>query len=79
MDALKVPENFTLRLVLAALLAGSGLLVPLIAFRRWARSERALRTNQPLPASGLVPGLAALLAVTGLVLLAAILFGRFFR
>ena len=48
-----------LLLVLAGLVCGVGALV------RWARNERALRLGEPLPSSAL------LLAVTGIVVLAA--------
>jgi putative membrane protein len=40
------------RTVLGALLAVAGSLLPLIAYRRWAKSQRAMRNGWPLPASG---------------------------
>lgn len=48
-------------LVLCGLVSGS------TALRQWMRSERALRLNQPLPSSPLLPLLSVALVVVALV------------
>ncbi|MBF4161675.1 YidH family protein [Nocardioides acrostichi] len=53
--------------VLSGLLIGLGVVCAVAAWWRWARSERAMRTGEPLPASGLTVALAL-----GVVLVAAL-------
>lgn len=52
---------------LILILAGIGSSVS--AFLRWARNERAMRENRPLPSSLVMPLLVAGLAIVGLVAL----------
>lgn len=52
--------------IAAVLLILSGLVAGLSAFRRWARNERAMRLDEPLPSSPL------LLVATVVVVLAAV-------
>jgi len=47
-----------MRQALAALLVLSGVLTSALAFRRWLRSEVALRERRPLPAPRLAPWLS---------------------
>ncbi len=59
-----------LRPALAGLLVGVGAVIAAGSFHRWLNSERALRSNRPLPAPRLAPLLAygvALVAVLGVV------------
>jgi len=61
-----------LRQALACALVLLGAAVSATAFRRWERSERAMRVGQPLPPPTLAPILAygiAALAVVGVVML----------
>jgi putative membrane protein len=48
-----------------------GLLCAVAAWVRWARAERAIRCNEPLPASNVGVAVAAVVAVSALALLAA--------
>lgn len=58
------------RTVLGSMLAGGGALLPLLAYRRWARSQRAMRNGWPLPANGgLVVCSGALFGIGVIVLL----------
>jgi putative membrane protein len=64
-----------LRQVLAALLVGAGIVTSALAFRRWLRSEQAMREGRVLPPPTLAPwlsyGVAAVaLAVFVLVVVA---------
>jgi putative membrane protein len=64
-----------LRQVLAALLVGAGIATSALAFRRWLRSEQAMREGRALPPPTLAPwlsyGVAAVaLAVFVLVVVA---------
>jgi putative membrane protein len=59
------------REVLASALVVLGAVISAVAFRRWYRSELAMRTGLPLPALGVAPWLAyglAMLALAALVL-----------
>ncbi|WP_263577879.1 YidH family protein [Actinotalea sp. M2MS4P-6] len=72
--ALEVPLHPGARLAASLVLTGLGLLVPLAAWRHWARVERAMRLGLPLPSPRLAPPLAvgvllvAVLVVAGVVL-----------
>jgi len=56
---------------LILIVAGVGCAVS--AFLRWARNERALRENRPLPSSLAMPVLVGLLVVVGLIALFVLL------
>lgn len=74
LEALGVPAERGLRLTLALVLAGVGLMLPVVALIRWARNERALRRQTPLSATVMMPLLVGLLVVVGaIVILAAVL------
>ncbi|MFI6520230.1 YidH family protein [Spirillospora sp. NPDC050679] len=65
-----------LRTGLAAGLSATGALVAALAFRRWLRTERALRRAETLPLPALAPILSYGLAIAAVVLLVALLAAR---
>ncbi len=65
-----------LRAVLAVGFSSAGALVAVLAFRRWLRTERALRRAETLPLPVLAPVMAYGLAGTALALLIAVLLTR---
>ncbi|MGI5168019.1 YidH family protein [Spirillospora sp. CA-253888] len=65
-----------LRTGLAAGLSATGALVAALAFRRWLRTERALRRAETLPPPALAPILSYGLAIAAVVLLVALLAAR---
>lgn len=65
-----------LRPVLAVGFAASGAVVAALAFRRWLRTERALRRAETLPPPAFAPVMAYGLAVAAIVLLVAVLVTR---
>lgn len=62
-----------LRLAASLVLIAVGMLVPALAWIGWARTERALRENKPLPASVLGATLGIAVTIAGLLLVLAIL------
>ncbi len=64
------------RQALAASLVLLGAATSGYSFRRWQRSERALRTGEPLPLPGLAPTLAYGVAVLALVAVVLLLLPR---
>jgi putative membrane protein len=62
-----------LRLAAALLLIVSGVAVPVHAWFRWARSERALRRDEPLPSPFLSAPLGVAVVVIGIVVALAVL------
>jgi len=64
-----------LRLTASLVLIVAGLLVPVVAWMEWMRNERALRLGRPLPSSPLGGLLAVAVALPGLLVILAILFG----
>ena len=72
LDAFELSIPSRLQQALAVLLVAFGLLSALASWFRWARAERAMRREEPLPASGL----GALLAVVvGLAAVAVLVVG----
>ena len=74
LESLEVPEHDRLRLVLVvALLLFAGTMA-VLAWLRWARVERAMRTHQPLPpfTLGIIVTGALVLATVLLVLAVAL-------
>jgi putative membrane protein len=65
-----------LRPALAGLLVLIGVVISGSSFRRWLNAERALRTNQPLPAPRLAPLLAYGVAVVAVASVVAVLLAR---
>ena len=62
-----------LRLAASLVLVGVGVLTPGLAWLNWARTERALRHAQPLPASPLGPVIAVAVTAAGVLVLLAVL------
>jgi putative membrane protein len=71
LDAVPLSITHTLQVALAAVFVTLGLLCAVAAWVRWARAERAIRRNEPLPASNVGVTLASVVAVSALALLAA--------
>ncbi|WP_374946200.1 YidH family protein [Agreia sp.] len=73
LEALGLDLQVQLRLAAAGVLVLAGMVVPLIAWREWMQTERALRLDEPLPAArtGLV--MAAAIALAGLLVAVALL------
>lgn len=65
-----------LRHVLSIGSAATGALVAALAFRRWLRTERALRRAETLPPPALAPVMAYGLAAASIVLLVTVLVTR---
>ncbi|MCP2339802.1 YidH family protein [Actinomadura rupiterrae] len=65
-----------LRHGLAAAFAAVGALVAMLAFRRWLRTERALRKDETLPPPVLAPLMSYGLAAAAVVVLVALLLTR---
>ena len=62
-----------LRLAASLVLIGVGILTPALAWRNWARTERAIRGGEPLPASMTGPLVAVAVSASGVLVLLAIL------
>jgi len=62
-----------LRLAASLTLVISGALTPALAWVNWMRTERALRLEQPLPASLLGPVLSVAVSVAAVLVLLAVL------
>jgi putative membrane protein len=71
LDAIDLSIPGELKQGLAVLLVALGLVCAVAAWLRWARAERALRLQEPLPALHLAAVLAAGIAVVALILLVA--------
>jgi putative membrane protein len=68
LEALGLPLRPSLRLAASILLLALGVLVPMLAWRRWGATESALRTNAPIPSSRI-----ALLLAIGVTAVAALI------
>jgi len=68
LDALDLPLADTVQHLLAALLGLGGLVVAVSAWRTWARTERAMREDAPLPTNPAMLVVLALVVVVGLTL-----------
>ncbi|MGO2111173.1 MAG: YidH family protein [Pseudoclavibacter sp.] len=62
-----------LRLAASLVLLIAGIAAPLVAWRNWMRTERALRLGEPLPASLLGPFVALAVTAAGVLVVLAIL------
>ncbi|OLT10954.1 hypothetical protein BJF79_25185 [Actinomadura sp. CNU-125] len=65
-----------LRHILAIGFSATGALVAALAFRRWLRTERALRRDETLPLPALAPLMSYGLAIAAIALVAALLITR---
>jgi putative membrane protein len=70
-DALDAAPSARVETWVTVLLVALGLVCAVAAWLRWARAERALRLQEPLPALHLAAVLAAGIAVVALILLVA--------
>ncbi len=75
LEALALPLQPGLRLAASVLLLVMALLVPLVGWWQWGRTERAMRQGEPLPASRLTGALAVGLVLVAAVVLVALLLG----
>jgi putative membrane protein len=73
LEAIAPPMQPQLRLAASVLLIVLGLLTPVQAWFAWSRDERAMRNGRPLSAPSLMVPLAVGTAITGVLLLAALL------
>ncbi|MFD5215288.1 YidH family protein [Microbacterium sp. NPDC058345] len=73
LEALGLDLHPVLRLIASLVLIAAGLALPVIAWVEWARTERALRLQAPLPGShtGLV--LSAVIVVVGVLIVFGVL------
>ena len=74
LEALGLDLHPGLRLTASLILIAAGLVVPVLAWLEWGRTERALRSASPLPGSATSIALAVtIVAVGALVLLGVVL------
>ena len=74
LEALGLDLQPALRLAASLILIAAGLIVPVLAWLEWGRTERALRSASPLPGSATSIALAATIVLVGaLVLLGVVL------
>jgi putative membrane protein len=72
LEVLGLDLHRELRLAASVVLVIAGTLVPVLAWFAWARTERAMRLDQPLPASPLGGVLAIAVTVAGILVTLAI-------
>ena len=72
LHSLGIPDSDWLRNALVVGLALFGGLMTALAFRRWSRIERAMRTREPLPRFGLGLGMTIVLVVVSVLLAVAL-------
>jgi putative membrane protein len=73
LEAIAPPMQPQLRLAASVLLIVLGLLTPVQAWFAWSRDERAMRNGRPLSAPSMMVPLTVGTAITGVLLLAALL------
>ena len=73
LEAVALPLQPQLRFAASVLLIVLGLVTPVQAWFAWSRDERAMRLGRPLGAPALMVPLAVGTALTGILLLAALL------
>ncbi|MFC9356666.1 YidH family protein [Rhodococcus sp. NPDC057014] len=71
-DVVDLALSDLVRKLLAALLVGSSLLCSIIAWTRWAASERAIRLREPLPPFRIAILLCSGLLVVGSIVMATV-------
>lgn len=72
LEVLGLDLNPTLRLAASLVLIIAGTLVPALAWVNWSRTERALRLDEPLPASLLGTTLAVAVTIAGVLVTLAV-------
>ena len=74
LEALGLDLQPDLRLAASLILIAAGVVIPVLAWLEWGRTERALRAGSPLPGSVTRAALAATIVLVGvLVLLGVVL------
>lgn len=73
LDLLALDLNSGLRLAASITLVATGIALPPLAWLDWVQTERALRTEAPLPSSPLGALLGAVVFAAGLLVIVAIL------
>ncbi|HEY9307831.1 MAG TPA: DUF202 domain-containing protein [Microbacterium sp.] len=74
LEALGLDLQPDLRLAASLILIAAGVVIPVLAWLEWGRTERALRAGSPLPGSVTSAALAATIVLVGvLVLLGVVL------
>lgn len=73
LEALGLPLQPRLRLAASLLLIVLALALPIIAWRHWASTERALRLGRPLPHAAATAPLVVGVVTVGVLVLAAVL------
>ncbi|GAA5208275.1 YidH family protein [Microbacterium kyungheense] len=74
LEALGLDLQPGLRLAASLVLIAAGVIVPILAWSEWGRTERAMRVGAPLPGSATSLALAATIVLVGaLVLLGVVL------
>lgn len=72
LEALGLDLQSQFRLVASLTLSLAGLVLPILAWLEWVRTERALRMARPLPGSATSVVLAVTIVVVGVLVLLAI-------
>ena len=75
LEALALPLHPVLRMTASLLLVSTGAALPLAAWFRWGRAERALRREAPLPISLSSLPLAAVLSAVALLVALGLVLG----
>jgi putative membrane protein len=73
LEALGLDLQPTLRLAASLVLIAAGLVVPVLAWFEWGRTERALRTAAPLPGSLTSIALTVTIVVVGALVLLGVI------
>lgn len=73
LEALGLDLQPGLRLAASVILILAGLMVPVLAWLEWGRTERALRAAAPLPGSATSVALAITIVVVGLLVLLGVI------
>ena len=68
LDALDLPLNDTAQHLLAGVLALAGLIIAFMSWSGWAKNERAMRQDLPLPSNPALVVVAIAVAIAGVVL-----------
>lgn len=69
LEALGLDLQAGLRLAASVILIAAGLVLPVLAWLEWGRTERALRAAAPLPGSGTSIALAITIVTVGVLVL----------
>ncbi|MFV0375000.1 YidH family protein [Microbacterium sp.] len=73
LELLGLDLNPGLRLAASLVLIAAGTLTPILGWIGWARTERAMRTGNPLPGSLLAPAVGIAVVAAGVLVVLSIL------